>query len=98
MLLAIYLQNKEFVSFRLLHPSNSLMVLCSCIDYALPLDNFSVCHRTVFNNFTSYFMPNDTRTSKWKFSFYNMEIRVANSTSCTEEAQYQKQFQNIKLP
>jgi hypothetical protein len=34
----------------------------------------------MFNNFTSYLMPHNTRTNKWNFTFHNMKIRVADST------------------
>lgn len=47
-----------------------------------PVNDLAVSEGAVLNNFPGYLMTNDTGSSKWEFSFYNMEIRVTDTAGC----------------
>jgi hypothetical protein len=54
------------------------------LNITAPFYCFGVCKWPMLNDFTSYLMPHNTRASKWKFTFHNMEIRVTDSTGCNQ--------------
>jgi len=58
-----------------------------------PINDLVISKWTMFNNFTSNLMTNNTRTSERYLSFHHMKIRVANSTSCPQ-TKMNTNFQN----